>query len=271
MITDFGVLISGLLARFWGESHVMFGLTGAVGLLLAGLSWWLASWVAANFNRQFSMHWQHHLYCGIAAAITLVCTILFVTCRYTEPVAEGLVDVWTRNVLEDGSWREALFRQTYDAVYALRDAAGKQLEDFTGHPRPGTGQKTTIPTNQEASKQTAAQAYAKGALEHFRAQHGFLSTVLWPHAEAAREAIAKDMARVFDSGTQSYDPKDAIELASGKIRQELKIKASRIVVLSRVVLVCLFLVVQGLTLGLLIRAALADIPERKTAPRYIGD
>ncbi|WP_300156506.1 hypothetical protein [Solidesulfovibrio sp.] len=270
MILDFLHLVFALIAQLWQDSRGMFLATCGAGLALGGLSWWFASWVAANFNRQFSLHWQHRLFCAITAATTLVCTLLFVTCRYTGPVAVLMVEQWKRAILQDDSWSNDTFRQAYDAVYALRDAAGKQLENFAKHPRPDTSASTTIPTVTRQAQQTAAQVHASGAVEHFRANHPFLSTILWPHPDAAKQAITKDMEQVFASGTNTYHAQDAIQIASENILVELKAKASRIVVISRAVLVAVFLLVQAITIGLLIRAALADIPEHRASPRYIG-
>ena len=263
MIADFFLLLIKLVAQLWRESHAQFIGICILGIVLGGLAWWLTSWVAHNYNRQFSFHPQHHVYCGVAATITLLFTLLFSAFQYTGEVAEDMVKKWKADIMEDRKWSADTFRQAYEAVYELRDASGKQLENFAGHPHPDTGQSNVIPTNYQESRQTAAQTYANGAVAHFRSHHPFLSKVLWAHAGLAKEVITKDMERVFGSGAHTYLVQDAIQLASEQIRLGLKKQVPRIVVISRIVLVIGFILVQALTFYLLRRAALAKIPENR--------
>jgi len=270
MISDLLLLMVGMVGQLWRTSHVMFLTVLALGMVLGGLMWWFTSWVASSFNRQFSLSPQHHVYCSLAAIITVFFIVLFSAFSYTAVVAEFMVDSWRDGILQDRKWSQNTFRQTYEAVYELRDASGKQLENFANYPHPDSGLAKLIPTTHAESKQVAAQTYAKAAVDHFRLHHPFLSKILWANPEVAQQVITQDMERVFGSGSRTYQAEEAIHLASERIRQDLKEQAPRIVIISRLILICIFLLVQGITVGLLIRAALKDIKEHRIESRYVG-
>lgn len=270
MISDLLLLMVGMVGQLWRTSQVMFLTVLALGVMLGGLKWWFTSWVASSYNRQFSLHPQHHIYCSLAAIITVLFTVLFSAFNYTGVVAEFIVDSWKEVILQDGEWSQNTFRQAYETVYELRDASGKQLENFANYPHPDSGLAKLIPTSHAESKQLAAQTYAKAAVDHFRLYHPFLSTILWANPEVAQQVITQDMERVFGSGSRTYQAEEAIQLASEKIRQGLKEQVPRIVIISRLILFCVFLLVQGITVALLIRAALNDIKEYRTESRHVG-
>lgn len=270
MIWDFLRLLVGMVGQLWRDSHIMFLTVLAIGAVLGGLSWWLASRVALSFNRQFSFHTKHHVYCGVAATITVVFTVLFSSFSYTGVVAGHMVDKWKDAVLQDKGWGQNTFREAYEAVFKLHDASGKQLENFAAYPHPDTGRGSVIPTYHEESKQLTAQTYAKAAVDHFQSHHPFLSKILWADSETAQQVITKDMGRVFASGSHVYQLKDAIQLSSEKIQQGLKEQVPRVVIISRIILIVVFLLVQGIVFLLLIRAALKDIKEHRASSRYVG-
>lgn len=254
--------MTGLVMQVWQDAWKVFIGTCAIGVFLAGLSWWLNRLVVLNCNRQFPFRVRHHFLCLLTAIATLIFTLLFVGFRYTGDVAEGMVRIWEISIKTDNDWKRGTFEKAYEAVYDLRDASGNQLEDFAGKPHPKTGRSTLIPTSHEASKLTAAETYAKGTVDHFRDQYPFLSKILWAHSGSAQEGIIEDMKRVFKAAPGgTYQTEDAIRIAGEKIRRGLEEQAPRVVLISRILLVFAFILVQAITLALLIRAALADIKE----------
>ncbi|MEA1049462.1 hypothetical protein U5801_06545 [Lamprobacter modestohalophilus] len=262
MVSGFFGFLFALVQELWTSGWQPIVLALAIGLLLGGLSWWLAHFVALGFNRQFSFHVQHHVFCAIAAAITLVFTVLFFAMQYTADVARHEVEQWESNILADRDWSSDTFVDAYEAVYALRDSDGEQVEDFSQHPHPNRG-GDLIPTNAEVTNETVADVYVDSAIDHFRDQHPFLSKILWANEGVAPEAIQQDMTQFFNANPGgTYSAGDAVELAGREIRQILAEQAPRVVLISRILLVLAFLIVQGLVFGLLIRAALADIRER---------
>lgn len=257
---DFILLINDLIIRLWQYGAYNFFTVVGVGLVIAGVVWWLSSLLALNFNRQFSFHTQHHMYCSIAALMTLFFVILFFALRYTEDVAGQKVESWGATVKSDVAWKDGTFLRAYEAVYDLHDSSGNRLEDFSNYPHPTSASSTRIPTTTEQSRKTAAHIYSKAMVDHFRSNHGFLSLILWASSSNAEQAIYSDMSRVFE-GESTYSADTAIKLAENRIREHLEKQLPRVVLLSRIILVATFLLVQLLTLFLLIRAALKDIKE----------
>lgn len=257
-----------LVATLWRSFMTEFWIAIGVGICLAGATWWFASYVAFQYNRQFSMHTRHHVYCGIAAVVTLICTLLFFSLRFTENVAEALVSAWQHEIRMDSRWSDETYTKAYEAVYALKNAAGKQLENFTGkpHPRVGTA-STTIPTAHDRSKQTAAQIYANEAVRHFKERSPFLSLILWPDSTEAEQSVIRDMELTFATGATSYSAGKAIDLVSAKVQHVLKEQVPRVVIVSRFVLIGFFLLVQAIVFGLLIWSALADIKVKPVSQR----
>lgn len=270
-LTDLFGFLGQLVGLLWQGGRGEFFIAVLVGLVLGAGAWWLARAVALRYNRQFAFTPQYHAYCALAAVLTLVFALLFVAMQYTGPAARAVVAAWELSLSRDGQWSSDTFRAAYEAVYDLHDAKGVQIEDFTGHPHPSTGLPTVIPATSVRAQETAAEVYARSAVDNFRERHPLLSKLLWPRSSAARAEIYTDMQRFFESRPRgvSYDADDAIRLAGREIRRQLDEQAPRVVLFSRVALVVLFLLVQGLAFALLIRSALADIKETPV-PRFQG-
>nr|VFK21435.1 MAG: hypothetical protein BECKLFY1418C_GA0070996_109313 [Candidatus Kentron sp. LFY] len=260
-IQGFFSLLFNLVGELWKRGGIEFWGAFAVGILLAGAAWWLASYVAFNFNRQFSMHPKHHIYCGIAAVLTLVFTLLFFAFKFTGAVAEQAVSEWQAAIRVNTDWKNETFSKAYDAVYELKTPQGGQLEDFSQRPHPNIG-GTLIPTNYPPSQQAVAKVYGASAVKHFKEMFPFLSLILWAKSEQAEQAVIADMERLFSTGIPTYDLDQAVRLTSTMIRDVLKAQAPRVIIISRIVLIIAFLLIQALVLGLLARAALADIKEK---------
>ncbi|MGE0086437.1 MAG: hypothetical protein AB7S75_18675 [Desulfococcaceae bacterium] len=268
MLSDFLLTLIGLVTQLWIDGRNTLFAACISGIVLGLLAWWVAHLVALNVNRQFSFRVQHHFYCGVAALATLLFTILFFALRYTGYVAEGMVTVWEASIRLDEEWSRSTFKKAYDAVYELHDASGNQLEDFTDKPHPKNGDGGLIPTSHEASRLAAAETYAKNAVKNFREQYPFLSKILWAKSGTAQKGIVEDMKRVFSENPGgTYQAEDAIRIAGEKIRRGLKEQVPRVVIISRIILVLAFILVQAIAFGLLIRAALADIRENFPSQR----
>ena len=266
LLSDLFLLLSGLTLQLWTSARNEFFLACAVGIVLAGLSWWLTHYLALKFNRQFSYRPQHYFFCGSAAMLTFWCTLLFFAFRFTGDVAEHIVTTWETALEIDVEWSDETFRKAYEAVYDLRDAAGNQLEDFTGKPHPDSSQDVMIPTQHEQSKLVAAQIYAEEAMKHFTVNHPLLSKILRVSPEGTSKAIYKDIEQFFSatagSGEKTYPVMEAVRLAKGLMRQSMIGQIPRIMLISRAILVLVFIMAQAFTLSLLIRSALADIKVR---------
>ena len=126
-IGDLLLFLTQLVIQLWRDGRATLFVACGLGLVLGGLAWWLTNQAALNFNRQFSFHTQHHVYCGVAAISTLMFTVLFVALRYTEDVAERMVVKWEEVIQDDNQWGAQTFRMAYEKVYELRDPSGRQL------------------------------------------------------------------------------------------------------------------------------------------------
>ena len=265
LLSEISHLLGGLLFQLWTGARNEFFIACAVGTVLAGLFWWLTHYVALNFNRRYSSRPQHYFFCGSAATITFCCTLLFFAFRFTGDVAERIVTSWEAALEIDTEWSDETFRKAYEAVYELRDAAGKQLEDFTERPHPDAGQQVMIPTTHQESKLVAAQVYAEEAVKHFTTNHPLLSKILRVYAEETAQAIYKDIQHFFNTtgaGEKTYPVMEAVRLAKKVMRQSMVGQIPKIMLISRSVLVLMFLLIQAILFSLLIRSALADIKVR---------
>ncbi|MCI5148856.1 MAG: hypothetical protein D3916_05610 [Candidatus Electrothrix sp. MAN1_4] len=265
LLSEFFRLITGLLFQLWHSARNEFFIAFAVGIVLAVLFGWLTYYVALNFNRRYFSKPQRYVFCGTAGIITLCCTLLFFAFRFTGDVAERIVTSWEAALEVDTEWSDETFRKAYEAVYELRDATGNQLEDFTGRPHPDSGQKVPIPVAHEQSRLLVAQIYAEEAVQNFTENHPHLSKILWVYAEESSTAIYEDIKQFFNAtgeGEDVYPLMEAVRLAKRLLRKSMVIQLPKIMLISRSVLVLMFLLIQALLFSLLIRSALADIKVR---------
>nr|VFJ99711.1 MAG: hypothetical protein BECKLFY1418A_GA0070994_11046 [Candidatus Kentron sp. LFY] len=262
-IQGFFSLLFNLVGELWKGGTIEFWIALVVGILLAGAAWWLASYIAFNFNRQFSMHPKHHVYCSIAAVLTLSFTLLFFALKFTGEVAEQAVSEWQAAIRVNTDWKNEAFSKAYDAVYELKNPQGSQLEDFSGKPHPSTGLDTAVPISYPPSKQAVANVYGASMVKHFKETHPFLSLILWARSGQAEKALITDIERLFATGITTYASKKGIDLTSTMIRNALKAQTPRVITMFRIILVIAFLLIQALVLGLLARAALAAIKEKR--------
>ncbi|XCN74669.1 MAG: hypothetical protein Q3M24_07995 [Candidatus Electrothrix aestuarii] len=265
-LSDLSLLLSSLIVQLWSSARNEFFIACAVGIVLAVLVGWLTYYVALNFNRRYFSKPQRYVFCGTAGIITLCCTLLFFAFRFTGDVAERIVTSWEKALEVDTQWSDDTFRKAYEAVYELRDAAGNRLENFTGKPHPDSGQQVMIPTTHEESKLVAARVYAEEAVKHFTVHHPLLSKILRVYAKETAQAIYKDIEQFFSSssetGEKTYPVMEAVQLAKNVMRQSMIGQIPRVMLISRTVLVLIFLLIQGVIFSLLIRSALADIKVR---------
>lgn len=249
------------LAMLAKEGPAGFSIAFAIGLILAALCWWACSSFTKLWNVRFNMTATHHSLCGVAAVLTLVAVLLFAALRYTKDIGEAKIKLWQVMILVDTRWQNDTFRDLYEAVYALRDSDGRQLEDFTDFPHPDDNGKS-VPANQDESRVEAGKVYANNAARHFDKTYPFLSKLIWARVGIPEEVITADVRRFFANPNreqQSYMVADAIALAGREIRSELARQVPRLVPMSRLVLAVLFVLAQAVPFGLVAWAAYRDL------------
>lgn len=222
------------------------------GLVLAGLSWWLCSWFARLWNTKYALLGWHHVLCALCALLVFTAVVVGSSLRFTQQVAEFILETWAQDLQMDGAWSEETFMRAYDEV----KAEGK--ENFAGCPDPRDG-GNTIPMNREQTKELVASIYAEQAAAHFDANHPFLSLVLVPDADIPQEVIAQDVKTYFNSGGSVYPLQAGTKLAANNIRLGLQQQAPKVVFYSQLALGGLFLLLFLITLSAIAVGAYQDI------------
>lgn len=262
---DFTRLLAELIIQLYTAAQKEFYLAFFTGIILAGGTWWLARYVTFKFNRRFFYRLRHHCLSGAAALVVLCCTLLFFALRFTGNATELVVTRWESILQQDASWSNETFRKTYETIYELRDAAGKQLEDFTGKPHPDSGQSTVIPASNEQSRQLVAQIYTDAVVGHFSKKHPLLSKILWADPKEANNAIYNNMKQFFATATAEYPVHEVVQTAKNLIRKSLIGQIPRVALISRIALVIFVLLTQTFVFSLLIYLAVTDIKLQSTS------
>lgn len=222
------------------------------GLVLAGFTWWFCSFFARLWNTKYDLTGWHHFLCALCSLLVFTAVVIGSSLRFTQQVAEVLVESWSSDLQTDATWSDATFTQSYDAV----KAEGK--ENFSGYPDPRDG-GNTIPMTLGPTRELVAKITAEEAANHFGENHPFLSLVLVPDADIPQEVIAQDVKTYFKSGGQTYPLAAAIKLAANNIRLGLQQQAPKVVFYSQLALGSLFFLLFLATLAAIAVGAYQDI------------
>lgn len=254
LLLDLFSLLAGCVAIFWTKEPATLALTLLGGAVLAALCWYACTVYTHFWNRRFNVTLVHHILCGFASAATLVFIVVFVSLYYTKEAALDSISIWETQVNGDSEWADATFATAYDKVKDLG------IEDFSNAPPPGSPD-SLIPTNEDASRQTAASVYANEASRHFDTHRPFLSKIVWSSPGVPEETIFKDTAEWFETNP-TYPPSRAIEIAATQIKEGLEPQVPRVLYMSRGAVAVLFVLVQAIPFGLIGWAAYRDIKVR---------
>lgn len=228
-----------------------FGLSLAVGVLLAVLSWYACFMHSRLWNIRFHLKLLHHLLCAIAAFITLLFSVLYPSLAYVGEAGVISITSWENAIKLDTVWADATFRKAYEAVKKLG------VEDFSSVPQPGLP-GSHIPVNQEKSLQEAALTYASSACTHFSQSRPFLGAVVWARPTIPAGVVLEDSQRWLQHD-HIYPPDRAIMLVVRQIRISLFEQVHRLVIISRVLAIFIFLLTQAVPFGLIGWAAWREI------------
>jgi hypothetical protein len=254
LILDLLSLLTGSVAIYSVRNPTGFRLAVFVGVVLALVCWYGCYAYTRLWNRRFHVKPIHHVLCALAALITLGFSVLYPALAYVREAGEASIASWEATVNRDGVWAATTFRTAYQAVRKLG------IEDFKGVPEPGAVQ-SWIPTSHDESRQTAAGVYASSACNHFSRSRPFLSKLVWARPGIPTEVVFADVRR-WHRTNPNYPPERAIELAVEQIRAGLVAQVPRIVALSRILTIILFLLAQAVPFGLVGWAAYRDIQVR---------
>lgn len=242
-LEDFLSILGGSIAITAATGRQPFVSAAILGLLLAAGCWWVCSHYSRLWNKKYRVKPLHHLLCGIAALVTLLATLVFVSLRNTLPAAKASVGMWEIQILADTQWANSTFMETYRKVQALG------IEDFTNHPPPTGNGQGSIPTTQKRSQLEAALTYSGAAASHFRKNRPYLASMTKAETETPKELVQADMERHFQTNP-NYPPQKAVALVAGRIEQGLQEQLPRVVKVLRAQFVALFLFFQVIPFAL---------------------
>jgi hypothetical protein len=246
----------GCVAAFAATNARMFGLTVLAGILLAGLCWYFCSVYTHLWNRQYRVSIWHHLLCAFASALTLAFVVMFPSLGYTKEVAVGSINLWQLQLDTDQRWATATFGRAYNKI---KDLGTEDFSDVAPLGTPGV----TIPLTRDESIETFAGTYANEACRNFNARRPFLSKIVWSRAELPSATVLEDTQRWFQThSSSSYPARRAVALAADQIKMGLEPQTPRVVEISRIALVVLFVFIQAIPFGIIGWAAYVDIKAR---------
>jgi len=253
LVKDLFDLLIKCVERFQSSDFTSFRNVIILGIFMGTVCWIACSYYSRLWNLKYRIKLTHHILCGIAAILTFIFTLLFMSLTYTKEAAYAVIAVWQHDINADLYWGNKTFQKAYDEIKALG------VEDFTNYPSPAEGGKL-IPISQNKSRETWTTVYTTEAIQHFKEKHPYLSKILWAESEIPAQVIRDDIERFFKSnpGT-SYSAKEAINLAAKYIKQGLDDQVPRVVPISRMVVTILFFLTQSIPFGLIGYAAYKDI------------
>jgi hypothetical protein len=253
VVKDLFLLILQCVVMLKNQEFATFLGTLIGGFLLGAICWLLCSRYSRLWNLRYRVTLTHHVLCGIAAVLTLLFILTFVSLKYTRQVAEAIIASWQQQIQADSAWENKTFRKAFEQIKALG------VEDFSNYPHPDQGGHTA-PASKQESRQTLATVYATEAVKHFNKSHPYLSMILRAEPGISPKIISDDVTAFFAAHPgELYLNMNAVRLAADHIRRGLDVQVPRVVPISRTVIVILFLLVQAIPFGLIGVAAYRDL------------
>ncbi len=252
-VTDFASLLAACVGLHFAHDSASFWLAALIGVALAAACWWACSFLTHAINRNFQMSPVHHVCCAVAAFFTLIFVIVFSSLSYTKEAATASIEVWKALIDHDRAWQQRTFSKAYYKVKAL------EIEDFTKYPPPEDG-GSIVPISHDESRNAAAEVYANEACSDFDRKRPFLSKIVWSKPGIAPELVENDIHAWFENNRGNLYPlPQGAALATDNIKERLNAQTPRVVTLSRLVVGCLFLLIQLIPFGLAGWAAYVNI------------
>jgi hypothetical protein len=236
------------------DIQTTFLTTLAIAVLLAIGCWLFCNYYSRLWNTRYRITFTHHVLCAIAAIFTFIGVMVYQSLEYIAPVTQTIVDTCQQNLKDDNSWSQNTFRKAYEEVKAM----GK--EDFSSFPHPDAG-GSIIPSKYDETRNKIALVYSTEAVSHFKGHHPYLDKILWATSTPSEQAIYQDHKDFFmqEPKPDSYPLERAINLAARMISDELSEQIPRVVSLSRLTIVLLFLLMQAIPFSLIGWSAYRDL------------
>src|SRR6266851_5706293 len=145
-----------------------FFLTVAIALVLGGLCWFLATQYTKLWNLRYQATFTLHILCAIAAVMTMLFTIAFVSLDYAKDIARDQLAEWHKAIKSDRKFLNATYADAYYRVKKLG------WERFEARHLPPSDPNTSMPLTQQRTFVFVGKLYADASLLNFRKTHPFL-------------------------------------------------------------------------------------------------
>lgn len=253
LLIDTVETLKACVVMFAADSMNWFIIALVGGVLLGGLTWWFCSVFAKLWNTRYNLTVSHHALCALSALLVFSAVVLGFSVKYTQAVAEMILDNWAEQLKEDDEWRQDNFTECYDAV----KATGK--ENFAAYPDPRDG-GNRIPIDLPASQELMGTITVKNAIGNFKTTHPFLATVLYADNEVPASIVFADVKSFFSANKGgTYPHENAIRIAVNHVKSGLEVQTPKVVLYSQMILGGLFVVIFLLTLVAISIGAYTDI------------
>ncbi len=192
------------LTQTMQDQSMRFPIALVIGAVLACLCWILAGFSARLWNRRFYLNIGLQFLCGIAAVLTLMYTLTFISSDSLAAAVENSLVKWETNAKNDREWTHEAFCRSWDEV-----AAAGTEPDVHKSPSPRTDPSINLlPMNNPQSKKIVARSHAKCASEHFQNNNPYLATILKPPGSIPDEMLESDLIEWFTANPGTSYPLD---------------------------------------------------------------
>jgi hypothetical protein len=188
----------------------------------------------------------------LSSIFSFLFIICFVGFAFLEDVAMSKILIWKENLHKDIEYTNNAFIKAYHNVKETG------TENFNDVPEPGKigGH---IPVTKKESQLVVGKTYYDEAVKNFKKSHGFLNAILTVKSENTPEALQKDMEQYFSGGNSTYSTDNGIEIVANNLKESLLEQAPKVVKVSRITLVLLFILIQMIPFGIISYSAYKDL------------
>ena len=250
LIYDFFSLVIGSVGILTSH-HAEFAVTLIVAFILAGLGWFGAANYSKLWNLGFRTTATHALLCFMAAVLTFVFVVLFVSFKYTKDAAELGIDAWRAESGHGMTWENSTHKKAYGEIQKLG------IENFST----AAAASGTIPLTQTASRNKLAEVYSAAAIKDFQSKRPFLSKIVWTRFAVPQQTIGQIEKRIsqFFISDSTIPGSKVVEYTAEALKEPLHEGTAQVVPVARSIIVVLFLLVQLVPFGLIGWAAWRDL------------
>lgn len=227
----------------------------AVALGFSTLCWWICTHYTKLWNKRYNVKSGFHVICSISAIITFFTVLSYIGLKNMKLVAERMVEEWEYDVVNDGDLQNESFIMAYEAV------ADSGLEKMDGYPSPFLG-GNFIPMEHEETRLLVSSIYAGNACDDFHREYPFLGWFLKTDKGVPTELIAADQEAFFKKRygfAITYPLERGFNLGVRHISNQLQKQTPRIVSVTRLWLVLVFLIIQLIPFGIIGFLAYKDL------------